>query len=297
MTDSLRIVACNALPLAWEIVAEWAQARGHRIVLTVTPPAAQAARYGSDPGAMAEAVGPEGDLLVTAQMERTLAPVVAALAPDLLVVATFPFRLPESVTRVPRLGAVNLHPTPLPAGRGPNPQRLVYEGHPDLGAALHRVEPEFDAGRLLSVRRSPADAYLTPETLLRAWGDLLRAALGEGTARLLAGDPGEPQDEARATHAAPFTDAERRLDWNEPAAVIQRKATALNLGRPTARARLGSREVVLADVVGYPGKVAQPPGFVLARDGDQVTVACKDGTVRARVAGEGDSLPPRPHAN
>lgn len=286
MTDSLRIVAFNALPEAWAMVAGWARDRGHRIVLTVTPPAAQAARYGSDPGRMAAAVGAEGDLLVSAHMQQTVAPVVAALAPDLVVAATFPFRLPESVTRVPRLGAVNLHPTPLPAGRGPNPQRLVYDGHPELGATLHRIEPEFDAGRILSVRRRPSADHPTPATVFQAWGELMREALEDGMARVLAGDPGDPQDASRATHAAPFTDAERRLDWNQPAAVIQRQATALNLGRPTARARVGNRDLLLTDVVGYPGKVAQPPGFVLDRDGDDVTVACKDGTVRARVAEE-----------
>lgn len=288
MTDSLRIVVLSSLPHGWHVVADWARQHGHRIVLTVSPPPAQAARYDSDPGEMAEVVGSEGDLLVTAHMRRTVAPVVAALAPDVIVSAAFPFRLPESVTRVPRLGAVNLHPSPLPTGRGPNPVRLVYEGYPDFGATLHRIEPEFDAGRVLSVRRRPVGDHPTPETVMRAWNELPRAALEEGLARLLAGDPGEPQDEARATHAAPFTDAEHLLDWNEPAAVIQRKATALNaFGPPVARARLGSREVVLSDVVGFPGKVAQPPGFVLARDGDQVTVACKDGMVMARVAGEG----------
>ena len=72
---------------------------------------------------------------------------IAALAPDLIVSATYPHRIPPEVTAIPRYGAVNLHPSPLPRGRGPNPQRLIYEGDPIIGGTLHRMSPSSTPGR------------------------------------------------------------------------------------------------------------------------------------------------------
>lgn len=58
-------------------------------------------------------------------------------------------------------------------------------------------------------------------------------ALEEGVPRAVAGEPGEAQDEAAASYV---TEAERWLSWDEPALTVQRRAAALNVLGPTARA-------------------------------------------------------------
>ena len=92
-------------------------------------------------------------------------PLIAAAEPDLLISATFPHKLPASVLAIPRLGAFNLHPTLLPQGRGPNPQRLVYEGAETLGATLHQTTADFDAGAMFSRQKAPLPDDLTGEAI------------------------------------------------------------------------------------------------------------------------------------
>src|ERR687896_405123 len=186
MAENLRIVAMNAVLYGYQLIADWAERRGHHITLVVTPPASRLKRYGDAPHL--PLVLPESqDVLVSAKLDTVAPRAIAPLEPDLVISSAFPRRIPPEVTAIPRYGAVNLHPAPLPRGRGPNPARLIYEGDLTAGGALHRIEPE---------------------------------------------------DEALASYAAPFTEAEHWLSWDEPARTIQRRAAALNMLGPTARARL-----------------------------------------------------------
>jgi methionyl-tRNA formyltransferase len=284
----LRIITFNILPEAYRLLAGWATRHEHKIVLVVTSPAGDLTRYGAGHLRLLESLPPGQDALVTTRMRQTAAPVIAALAPDLILTATFPHRIPPEVTVLPRYGTLNLHPAPLPRGRGPNPQRLIYEGDTMAAGTLHRIVPEFDAGPILSRQERGLPEDLSPEALFTAWGELLLAALEEGVPRAVAGDPGEAQDEALATYAAPFTAEERWLRWDESSHQIQRRATALNLAGPTARAQIDGREVAVLGVRVYRGQVSSgAPGTVLARDGDTVVVKTADGAVEVALSDGG----------
>jgi methionyl-tRNA formyltransferase len=297
MAEGLRVVTFNVFPPAYQLIAGWAERRGHRLVLLVTSPGLQGERYGAGHRELVGSVPVEQDTLITTRLRRTAAPVIQALAPDLIVSATFPHRIPPEVTAIPRYGAVNLHPAPLPRGRGPNPQRLIYEGEMTVAGTLHRIAPDFDAGAVLSRRARSLPTDVSSEAILGAWSELLATALDEGTARAVAGEPGEEQDETLATYAAPFTEAERWLTWDEPARTVQRRVAALNLLGPTARARIDGEAVLLLDARVDPG--ASPPaapGSILDRSGDTLTVRVADGALVVTVrpwpspATEGDDL-------
>ncbi len=283
MADGLRIVAFNVLPEAFGLVAGWAADHGHRIVLVITSPAGTQNRYGTGYLRLVESVPPDQDVLVTSRVRRA-APIIAALAPDLILSATFPHRIPPEVTAIPRYGALNLHPAPLPRGRGPNPQRLIYEGYGIIAGALHRIEPEFDAGPILSLQERELPAELTAEAIYTSWGELLRAALEEGVPRAVAGEIGEAQDESRASYAAPFTEEERWLRWDEPSVLIQRRVAALSFPVPTARARIDGETVTIVAARPQPDP-APPvaPGTVLAHEGDIVMIRTADGVVEVET--------------
>jgi len=285
MSEPLRIVTFHDFLPAYRMVSDWAGRRGHRLVLVVVSPKRPSGRFGGGYRELVAALPPEQDVLITSRLRKTAAPLIAALEPDLVVSATFPQRIPPEVTAIPRYGAVNLHPAPLPRGRGPNPARLLYEGDLTVAGALHRIVPEFDAGPVLSrtSRRLP-EAAITAELVLGAWTELLGEALDEGVARAVAGQWGEPQDESRASHAALFSEDEQRLDWDEPALVLQRKVAALNLTGPNARAPLDGREVAVHDLRAQPGPApAVPPGTILERTGNRLLVRAADGAVEVRV--------------
>ena len=286
----MRIVTFNVLAEAYGLIASWAARHGHQIVLVVTSPAGSAERYGTSYLRLVASLPPTQDVLITTRMRKTALPVISALFSDLILSATFPHRIPAELAAIPRYGALNLHPAPLPRGRGPNPQRLIYEGDSILGATLHRIAPDFDAGPILSRRVRQVPAEITPEAIFTAWGELLIATLEEGVPRAVAGDPGEPQDEALATYAAPFSEEERWLDWKEPAALLQRRVAALNLGVPTARAFVDGKAVSILSLRPLLGPVPDAvPGTLLERTGDRAVIRTADGAVEAetKVMGNG----------
>lgn len=274
---SLRIVTCNAIVMAYEIVADWAARHGHQIVLVVTSPAATAERYGASYLDLVELAAPRRPVLTTSKL-RAAAPLIAATRPDLLLSATFPHKLPDSVTSIPRLGAYNLHPTPLPRGRGPNPERLVYEGADTIGATLHQTTAELDSGPILCRREAPLPEELTGAAINATWWPLVGAVLEDGLARVLAGEPGEPQDEAQASYAAPFTPEERWLNWDRPLQLLRKQVAVL---APDAFATLDADPVTIltlnAETVELPGA---PPGTVLGRTEQEAIVRVQDGVAR-----------------
>ncbi len=291
MADGLRIVTFNILTIANTLVTDWAERHGHRIILVVTSPAGSEARYGASYLRLVESLPPTQDVLITTRMRRTVAPVLTALAPDLIISATFPHRIPPEVTAIPRYGALNLHPAPLPKGRGPNPMRMIYEGDTMVGGTLHRIEPEFDAGPIMSQHRRQLADDLTPDSIFAAWAELLTAALDEGVPRAVAGEAGEPQDEQLATYGTQFTEEERWLTWDRPSRLLQLQATALTMAGTGAMATIDGQPVAVAWIRALPESAPpSPPGTVIERDGDRVVVRTADGMVEVTIGtlAEGD---------
>ena len=287
----LRVAALIVEPLAYRLVAEWAARHGHRLVLLVTSPGPPRARHNRDYLDLIAELPATQDVLVSTRMRGTVAPALAALPPDLLISFTFPHRIPPEVVAIPRYGAVNLHPSPLPAYRGPNPRRMLFDGATTLGATLHRIEDGFDTGAILSRHERPMPLDPTPERVLDVWSDALAEALDEGTRRAVAGEWGEPQDEALASYAAPFTPDERRLEWSWPVDLLRRRVLALSLFHPEARAVVGGRTYAVHRLTPCSGKASAPPGTVLGRTGDRMTLAVGDGVVEVVVSEPPDADP------
>jgi len=265
-------------------VTNWAERHGHRIILVVTSPAGTEARYGASYLRLVESLPPTQDVLITTRMRRTVAPVLKALAPDLIISATFPHRIPPEVTAIPRYGALNLHPAPLPRGRGPNPMRLIYDGDTTVGGTLHRIEPEFDAGRIMSQHQRQLGDELTADAIFTTWSELLTAALDEGVPRAVAGEAGEPQDEQLATYGTPFTEEDRWLTWDRSSRLLQLQFAALNMFGTRAMAVIDGHPIAITSLKILPGTARSvPPGTLLDRDGDRVVVRTEDGMVEVTV--------------
>lgn len=276
-TRRLRIALFTVLPLAHWLLQGWATEARHEVALVVTTPG-PAARRGNVYREVIAQVPPEQDALVTIDLRRSL-PAIAAYAPDLLVTFAFPFRLPAILAALPTLGAYNLHPAPLPRYRGPNPQRMLFEGAPTVGAALHRLTPRIDAGPILSRHERPIAADAAPEEVTRTWVETMRDALVDGVARGIAGEPGEPQDEAAATYAARFTEEEYWLDWSLPALTLQRRALALNLFGVQARGVLAGQPHAILHAATVAAPAGGPPGTILTQAGNEVVVRAGEGAL------------------
>jgi methionyl-tRNA formyltransferase len=272
----------NAFLPGYAAISAWAERNGHEIVLVVTLPTGASDRYDPDATPFVLELPRTANVLVTAKLRTIAAQVIASLEPDLVISAAFPRLIPGEILTLPKYGAVNVHPSPLPAGRGPNPVRLVYEGATTVAATLHRTEAEFDTGAILAQRVRPLPEELSGPAIFAAWREMIAEVLDEGTARAFAGDPGIPQDPALASEAPMFTPEEHVLSLTEPTAALLRKIAALNFVEPKALVVVEGTEhrIRHATPAASASGNGSAPGQVLDKHGDGWTVRSGDGVVR-----------------
>jgi methionyl-tRNA formyltransferase len=66
-------------------------------------------------------------------------------------VACFPQRIPPAILELPPLGCLNVHPSLLPANRGPVPFFWTFrEGCEQTGVTIHMVNGALDSGDILA---------------------------------------------------------------------------------------------------------------------------------------------------
>jgi methionyl-tRNA formyltransferase len=282
----LRVVAYCVRPQAYAVIADWCARGGQTLLLVVTSPGPKSRPTPTYREVLA-AVPRTQEVLITTRMQRPV-PLIRKLQPDLVISFTFPYRVPPEVVALPKYGAVNLHPAPLPLYRGPNPLRSIYDGYPTLGSTLHWIAPEYDTGNILAQNCCPLPDDRSMESVMGAWVSTMGPALDEGIRRALAGDPGTPQDERRASYGGVFTPEERVLGWNLPAVLLQGRAGVLafntegleNHSAPGCTAQIDGKVHAIRRVTPVRGLAPpSPPGTVLAAAGGIVTLCCKDGVL------------------
>ena len=77
--------------------------------------------------------------------------VLAAYQPDVICVACFSKRIPRVILDMPRLGCLNVHPSLLPANRGPEPLFWTFrEGDQHTGVTIHVMDDGMDTGPIVA---------------------------------------------------------------------------------------------------------------------------------------------------
>lgn len=134
---------------------------------------------------------------------RTLPGLLAAYRPDVLLVSGFNWYLSSDVLALPRLGALNIHPSALPRYRGPSPVLwAIRNGDPCMGLTVHRMTGRIDAGPILAqVDDLPLPDQVSRQDIWRLERTALPGLLETALGRLVHGDPGTPQREEQATYA------------------------------------------------------------------------------------------------
>lgn len=146
--------------------------------------------------------------------------VLAALRPDVLVVAAYGLILPQAVLDIPGLGAFNVHASLLPGYRGAAPvQRAIMAGDSVTGVTIMRMEAGLDTGPMLAQRALAIGRDDTAGSLTAELADLGGRLMVEFLEQLAEGHPPSPvpQDGALVTYAAKLTKADGLLDWSMPA--------------------------------------------------------------------------------
>lgn len=252
-------------------VAEAADGAPGRDALAVRPPHRIEAALRGAPVALRR-VGPPG---------AGLAAALAALEPDVLLVACHPRRLSGAVLERPPGGCFNLHPSLLPAYRGPDP--LFWQlraGERYGGVTLHRMTASFDAGPIVGRRRIPLPAGQTEAGIERALAPLAAGLVGGLLRDLRGGGVAEEAQDERLASRQPLPDARAyRLDtaWSAERAFRFVRGTGARGNPYTLQA--GGRDVVIERALRV--EACGPATPALRRSGREVWIRFADGVLHA----------------
>jgi methionyl-tRNA formyltransferase len=208
---------------------------------------------------------------------------LAALAPDLIVVAAYGQFIPDAVRLMPPLGSINIHPSLLPKYRGAAPiQWAIADGCTETGVTILYVSAAMDAGDILAQRRVPiaptdTTASLTP-TLSRIGGELLVEVIGGLQAGTLTA---RPQDEAAATTVYKLKKEDGRIDWRLPAQTLVNRLRGFTPW-PGLFTQADERlvKVLAAEAVAMPQEAeAEQPGTILTLAAGEPLVVTGEGAL------------------
>lgn len=221
------------------------------------------------------------------QPERLKSPeeqaLVAALEPDLAVVAAYGLILPQAVLDMPRLGCVNVHASLLPKYRGAAPiQRAILAGESVTGITIMQMEAGLDTGPMLAQRALGIGLEDSAATLHDQLAQLGGRLLVETLDRLVAGTALPiPQDASKATYAAKLRKEEGLVHFDTGVLEVHNRIRALH---PWPGAYLPWRTPAGEELrlglppgcVGAPTPEGVLPGTILGLQDEHLVVACQD---------------------
>lgn len=203
----------------------------------------------------------------------------AALKADVAVVAAYGLLLPRAVLEAPKYGCLNIHASLLPRWRGASPiQRAIAAGDLETGITIMQMDEGMDTGPMIARRALPIRDKTTAASLHDALAALGAAMIVEVIHRLAQDGrlDSEPQEESLATYAPLLTKDEGRIDWSQPARVIDRKIRAFTPW-PGAWSRIPSGKILkILEAERLDETTHAPPGTLIDRTG---RVACGEGDI------------------
>jgi methionyl-tRNA formyltransferase len=214
------VVTTRIFPVAVGFTAGIREA-GHDVVALLTNRGFDGTLLG---GALTE-VQDDLDIIIPAR-RASLAPLLRAVEPDLVVCMGFPWKIPADALAVPALGWLNGHPSLLPQHRGPIPLSwAIRNGDVETGITFHFMDADLDTGPIVAQRAYEIGEYVEPDEFYARMGTIVPDALGEALERIAAGERGTPQP-AGGTYESFFGEDVLWLDPSRPAVELHRLAWA-----------------------------------------------------------------------
>ncbi len=278
-SSGFSVPALEALSREHDIVAVCSQPdkpAGRRLRLTATPVSAMALERG-------------WPLFNPVSIDGKFVSGLEALEIDLLACASYGKILPAACLSLPKLAALNVHPSMLPRYRGATPiQAALRDGCDSTGVSVFWMTTRMDAGDIasaISVPIEPADNFGSLHDKTAAVGaELLlqcARALAEGSLART------PQDEAQATYTKPLHKDDLRLRFDHAALSAVNQVRSLS-PRPGAWMYFGQKrlkvlaaealEQLPAQAPGQPRQEAQP-GTIVSDEQRGIFVATSPGAI------------------
>ncbi len=203
--------------------------------------------------------------------------------PDIMCVACFSLYIPRTILDIPCLGCLNVHPSLLPANRGPDPLFWTFhDGHHETGVTIHRMDEGLDTGPIVAQEKITVPDGITYgrlEAECAAQGGKLLARslwqLYQGTATLT------PQDETMSSYLPMPTDKDyivRAAEW-EARRVYNFIRGIASRNQPVILV-VDGRSIQVIDATSYSLDTTNKNDTGIVQDmSASIEVRCKDGWV------------------
>src|SRR5436305_4270303 len=213
--------------------------------------------------------------------------VLTVYQPDMICVACFSKRIPRDILDIPSLGCLNVHPSLLPANRGPEPLFWTFrQGMRQTGVTIHLMDEGLDSGPIVAQER-----IAVPDGIRYAQ---LEAQCAEAGGILLARSVWElyqrtavprPQDKSQSSYL-PLPSSE---DFVVPVAQWDARHV-YNLIRGVAsrgelvQLLIDGQKMLVTDAISYSHKNTNIDPKAITEEADrEVSVQCRDGWVRVKL--------------
>ncbi len=267
--------ACLALP-------------GAEVIAVVTQPDRPRGRSGAALATPVKTLAIEAGVPVILQPERVrrdTAEALAALRPDVGVVAASGHILSSYLLALFPHRVLNVHASLLPRHRGASAvASAILAGDPESGATIMEVVREVDAGPVVSQARVAIGPLDTTGVLTGRIAEAGGALLEDVLPRWLAGAISSiPQDASKATSAPKLAKEDGRIDWSQSAETIDR---AIRAFQPWPTAFTTYRGELFTVHAAWPlaTTLDAPTGTIVGGDGQPLTPLLPGREARALVA-------------
>ena len=226
---------------------------GRKRVLTPSPVARRAAELGIE-------------VIRAAKVDAEATAKIAAASPDVAAIVAYGGLIPPAALDIPRHGWINLHFSLLPAWRGAAPvQRAVIAGDDVTGAVTFQLEAGLDTGPVFGTLTESVGPEDTAGQLLERLSHSGAILLAQTLSAVGAGQAAPQPQQGDVSLAPKLTLDDGRLDWNQPALAIGRRARGVT-PEPGAWTTLDGQRVKLEPVRLRPDVAGLAPGAAVLRD-------------------------------
>jgi methionyl-tRNA formyltransferase len=191
---------------------------------------------------------------------------------DLIIVAAYGKVLPSEILKIPKYGALNIHPSLLPRWRGPTPiQYAILNGDKETGVTIMVMDDMIDHGSILANSKVEIqNSKFTTAALSVKLAELGAQLLVDIMPRYLSGEI-KPQEQIHenAVYTKIISRSDGHIDWGKQASDIESQIRAFTPWPGSFTVWKNRRLKITAGSVLYlsAGKLLLPGQTFLLNDG------------------------------
>ncbi len=171
---------------------------------------------------------------------------IKSLQPVTGVLVSFGKIIPQTIINLFNPGIINVHPSKLPAYRGPSPiESAILHGDRQTGVSIMQLSAAMDAGPIYSFAPHDLTGTETQSDLYETLSDIGATELMKALPGIISGElQPTPQDEPAATYCQLIQKNDGIIDWNKSAHQLEREIRAYKEW-PGSRTMIGTIEVII----------------------------------------------------